>query len=272
MAPAKLNLDLRITGRRSDGYHELESIFCLIGLYDTIYLALRDDGRIILHTPVEGVEAEHDLAYRAAEALQKHTGTEQGVEIWLEKNIPMGGGLGGGSSDAATVLMALNHLWQSGRSRQQLMDLGVELGADVPFFIFGYNAFAKGIGEVLTKIDVPKQWYVVVRPPVHVSTAKIFSHPGLTRDSKPSIIPTFQTLQPFRNDMEKVVFQEYPEVWKAYVEMSRYGKALMTGSGACIFLSCADQHVANKIYQQISKSYEAYCVEGLDVHPLQHLI
>lgn len=270
-APAKLNLDLRITGRREDGYHELESIFCLVGLYDTVYLALRDDGAIVLHTPVEGVTQEQDLTYRAAAALKEQTNYSGGVDIWLEKNIPMGGGLGGGSSDAATVLLALNHLWQCGLNRQQLIDLGVKLGADVPFFIFGKNAFARGIGEKLLEIEIPKQWYVIVKPKAHVATGKVFSHTDLTRNSKPSIMPSFQTLQPFRNDMQAVVFQEYPEVWEAYVEMSKYGKALMTGSGACVFTACGSQHEAENIYRQVSEIYEAYCVEGLGSHPFLHI-
>ena len=271
-APAKLNLDLRITGRRSDGYHNLESIFCLIGLYDTVHLKMRTDGQIILHTPVEGLEPEQDLTYRAAKLLLPYASVPHGVEIWLDKVIPTGGGLGGGSSDAATVLMVLNQWWQCGLSRQQLIDLGVSLGADVPFFIFGRSAFAKGVGEKLAEIDVPKQWYVIVKPSVHVATAKIFAHEGLTRDSKPSIMPTFQSLQPFQNDMQAVVFQEYPEVWKAYVELSEYGYALMTGSGACLFIASTSHQEANTIYQQVSQSYEAYCVEGLDIHPLFHMI
>ena len=271
-APAKLNLDLRITGRRDDGYHNLESIFCLIGLYDTVCLKLRDDKKIILHNPTEGIPYEQDLAYRAALSLQQHTGSCRGVEIWLEKKIPTGGGLGGGSSDAATVLIVLNQWWQCRLTRQQLIDLAVGLGADVPFFVFGQSAFARGIGEQLVKIEIPKQWYVIVKPSVHVSTAKIFSHENLTRNSKPSIMPTFHSLQPFRNDMQAVVFQEYPEVWKAYCELSKYGSALMTGSGACIFLSTDSQQEANSIYQQVSQSYEAYCVEGLDIHPLFQMI
>lgn len=271
-APAKLNLDLRITGRRDDGYHNLESIFCLIGLYDTVYLKPRDDKKIILHNPTEGIPYEQDLAYRAALSLQQHTGSCRGVEIWLEKKIPTGGGLGGGSSDAATVLIVLNQWWQCRLTRQQLIDLAVKLGADVPFFLFGQSAFARGIGEQLVKIEIPKQWYVIIKPSVHVSTAKIFSHENLTRNSKPSIMPTFQSLQPFRNDMQAVVFQEYPEVWKAYCELSKYGPTLMTGSGACIYLSMDSQQEANNIYQQVLQSYEAYCVEGLDSHPLFQMI
>lgn len=267
-APAKLNLDLRITGRRSDGYHNLESIFCLIGLYDTVHLAVRDDGKILLHTPVAGVAPEQDLTYRAAAALQAVTGSSQGAEIWLEKKIPMGGGLGGGSSDAATVLVALNHLWHCGLSRSALIDIGVKLGADVPFFIFGKNAFAKGVGEELSEMAIPKQWYVLVRPPVHVSTAVIFSHEGLTRNSKPSIMPSFQALQPFRNDMQAVVLEAYPEVSKAYQTLSRYGRPMMTGSGACLFIGFDTEKDAQAVYSQISNEYEAYCVEGLARHPL----
>ena len=271
-APAKLNLDLRITGKRADGYHNLESIFCLIDLCDTVYLKPRSDDLIILHTPTGGIPPEQDLAYRAASLLQKHTNSKSGVEIWLDKKIPTGAGLGGGSSDAATVLTVLNHRRECGLSRQQLIDLSATLGADIPFFLFGKNAFAKGIGEQLSPIDIPKQWYVVIKPKAHVSTPKIFSHRNLTRNSKPSIMPTFHSLQPFRNDMQAVVFQEYPEVWKAYCELSEYGSALMTGSGACIFLSTDSRQEANNIYQQVSQSYEAYCVEGLDVHPLFQMI
>lgn len=267
-APAKLNLDLRITGKRSDGYHNLESIFCLINLCDTVYLAIREDGKIVLHTPTEGVLPEQDLACRAAAALQAFTAGGKGADIWLEKRIPMGGGLGGGSSDAATVLVALNHLWQCGLSREKLIQIGVKLGADVPFFIFGKNAFAKGIGEELSEISMPKQWYVVVKPSVHVSTAVIFSHERLTRDSKPSIMPTFQSLQPFRNDMQAVVLEEYPEVSEAYDKLRQYGKPLMTGSGACLFIGFDSQKDAEAVYSQVSKEYEASCVEGLARHPL----
>lgn len=271
-APAKLNLDLRITGRRSDGYHNLESIFCLIGLYDTVYLLPRDDGRILLHTPAADMPSEQDLCHRAAVLLQSSTGSRQGADIWLDKNIPMGGGLGGGSSDAATVLMALNRLWRCGLTREELMRLGLKLGADVPFFIFGRNAFARGVGERLEYIEVPQMWYAVVRPPVHVSTAAVFSHENLTRDSKPSIMPSFLSLQPFRNDMQSAVFQEYPEVAEAHRKLSRYGEALMTGSGACVFAACESREKANSICRQLSETYETYCVEGLGRHPLHDMV
>ncbi|KPN72367.1 4-(cytidine 5'-diphospho)-2-C-methyl-D-erythritol kinase [Neisseria sp. 83E34] len=267
-APAKLNLDLKITGRRSNGYHELESIFCLVALYDTLYLSVRKDGVIMLHTPIPGVNPEHDLTVRAAKLLQEYTGSKFGVDIWLEKKIPMGGGLGGGSSDAATVLLALNRLWACDLNRQQLMDLGVRLGADVPFFIFGRNAFARGIGEQLTEMDIPGQWYVIIKPDVHVSTEKIFSHKNLTRDSKTSIITSFQALQPFRNDMQAVVFEEYPQVFAAFQDLKAYGNPLMTGSGACVFVSTSSKEKAEIIYSKVSKRYQAFCVQGLPQHPL----
>lgn len=268
-APAKLNLDLRITGRRADGYHELESIFCLIDLCDTVYLNLRNDGQIILHTPIEGVPPESDLTYRAAAALKPYSDGLCGVDIWLEKRIPMGGGLGGGSSDAATVLMVLNRLWHCGLDNRQLLGIGAGLGADVPFFIFGKNAFAKGIGEQLTELHIPQQWYVVVHPPVHISTAAVFSHENLTRDSKASIMPSFQSLKPFGNDMQAVVFEEYPEVLKAYRLLGQYGKPLMTGSGSCVFIGFDSKTEAFKVFEKVSGFYKAYCVQGLVLHPLQ---
>lgn len=267
-APAKLNLDLRIVGRRADGYHLLESIFRLVDLCDTVHLLPRPDGQIQLHTPADGVLPQQDLTYRAAALLQQASGSRQGADIWLEKRIPMGGGMGGGSSDAATVLMALNRLWQCGLSAEQLMPLGLQLGADVPFFIFGRNAFVRGIGEQLSEIALPAQWYVVVKPSVHVSTAVIFSHPGLTRDSEPSIMPSFQSLQPFRNDMQAVVLKEYTEVKQVFELMRRYGTPLMTGSGACIFLSFAEQETAESVYKAVAQTHQAYCIRGLDRHPM----
>ena len=267
-APAKLNLDLRITGRRADGYHCLETIFCLVDLCDRVYLSVREDGLIVLHSATEGVPAQQDLSYRAAIDLKHASSTSLGANISLEKKIPMGGGLGGGSSDAATVLLALNQLWNTGLSRRQLMQIGLRLGADVPFFIFGRNAFATGIGEELVECAIPKQWYVIVKPPVHVSTALIFSHKRLTRDSEPSIMPTFLSLQPFRNDMQAVVFEEYPEVYSAYQNLKQFGQPLMTGSGACIFVAFAQYDEAKRAYLEIAASHQAFLVEGLDKHPM----
>ena len=272
LAPAKLNLMLHIVGRRDDGYHLLETVFRFIDLYDTIHVRVREDSNIVLHTLIEGVSAEQDLTVRAAKALQQHTQTNKGADLWVEKRIPMGGGLGGGSSDAATVLLALNHLWQTGLSRQELIDLGVKLGADVPVFVFGHNAFASGIGEVLTEVVLENQWYVVIKPNVHVQTAKIFAHEGLTRDSKPSIMRILNSTQMHRNDMQQVVLKEYEPVKTALEALKPYGNALMTGSGACVFVPLDSEQEARKISEKLSTQFETYCVQGLNEHPLSQLI
>ncbi|MBP6563216.1 MAG: 4-(cytidine 5'-diphospho)-2-C-methyl-D-erythritol kinase [Neisseriaceae bacterium] len=271
-APAKLNLMLRIVGRREDGYHLLETVFRFIDLQDTVFLKPRADGEVVLHTLIEGVAASQDLTVRAARLLQQASGSGMGADIWVDKRIPMGGGLGGGSSDAATVLMALNTLWQVGFSRPQLMALGVTLGADVPVFLYGRNAFATGVGEELTAISLEKQWYVVVRPNVHVETAKIFAHEGLTRNSIPSIMRTLTTTQQRHNDMQSVVVSEYPQVAAALQALTKYGQPLMTGSGSCVFLEIESEDEARQVYQALAEQqYEVYCVQGLPEHPLLSL-
>ncbi|PIT16655.1 4-(cytidine 5'-diphospho)-2-C-methyl-D-erythritol kinase [Snodgrassella alvi] len=267
LAPAKLNLDLRIVGRRADGYHLLESIFTLIALYDQVWLRVNSNGAITLNTPVAGIMAEQDLCVRAAQLLRSHTGIQQGVDIWLDKQIPIGGGLGGGSADAAVVLMALNRLWQLNLNKTQLLQLGVQLGADVPFFIFGQSAFARGIGEDLSPIFLPKQWYVIIKPPVHVSTPKIFAHKDLTRDSKPRIMPDFQAGQHWRNDMQSVVFAEYPAVKAAFDVLAEYGSPMMSGSGACVFLSFDSESAARAVYNKVFHVHQAYCVASIPRHP-----
>ena len=267
LAPAKLNLDLRIIGRRSDGYHLLESIFTLISLYDRLWLRVNGSGEIKLHTPIENVDPQQDLTVRAATLLRQQSGKKLGADIWLQKNIPMGGGLGGGSSDAALVLMALNQLWQLNLNQIQLQQLGLQLGADVPFFIFGQTAFAQGIGEKLSQIQIPKQWYVIIKPPVHVSTPKIFAHKDLTRNSTPRIMPDFQARQHWRNDMQKVVTAEYSEVKNALNILANFGKPMMSGSGSCVFLAFADEDTAQAVYNQVSNAHQAYCVASLNKHP-----
>lgn len=267
LVPAKLNLDLRIVGRRADGYHLLESIFTLIELYDHIWFSVNQTGCIKLHTPTDGITEEQDLCVRAARLLSGHTGTEYGVDIWLEKQIPVGGGLGGGSADAAVVLMVLNRLWQLNLSKTELLQLGVRLGADVPFFIFGQSAFARGIGEQLSPISLPKQWYVIIKPPVYVSTPKIFAHKDLTRDSKPRIMPHFQAGQHWRNDMQSVVLAEYPAVKAAFDVLAEYGSPMMSGSGACVFLSFDSESAAQAVYNKVSCAHQAYCVASLARHP-----
>lgn len=267
LAPAKLNLDLRIIGRRDDGYHLLESVFTLISLYDRIWFKVNKSGKIRLRTPTIGVRPQQDLTVRAAKLLPQPHGKMLGVDMWMQKNIPIGGGLGGGSSDAALVLLVLNKLWQLNLNQTQLVKLGVQLGADVPFFLFGETAFAQGIGDKLTKIQIPKQWYVVVKPSVHVSTAQIFAHKDLTRNSTPRIMPDFQARQHWRNDMQSVVIAEYPEVKNALDALAEFGKPMMSGSGSCVFLAFDCENAAHAVYNQVSSAYQAYCVASLNRHP-----
>jgi len=269
-APAKLNLFLHVTGRRADGYHLLQTAFRFIGLCDTLSFERVGDGSIIYESPVPGLSAEDDLVYKAATRLRNATGTKWGARISCFKRIPAGGGLGGGSSNAATTLIALNRLWETGLTRRELMELALPLGADVPVFIFGQPAFAEGVGEILSPIELHPSAYLVVRPAVHVSTVDIFTDPNLTRDTKPIKITVFadwllkqqrieqqQTqgerlfgshaeqnkispseVQPYfgRNDLEPVVRVKYPKVEKALAFLIENGiPARMTGSGSCLF-------------------------------------
>lgn len=267
-APAKLNLDLRIIGRLPNGYHELESIFVLIDLCDTLAIQSRNDSQIILHTPTQGVSPEQDLTVRAAKLLQQHTSSLHGADIWLHKQIPMGGGLGGGSSNAATVLWVLNQLWQCQLNTEQLIALGVQLGADVPFFLFGQTAFARGIGEKLQPISVPAQHYVLVRPDEHVATHNIFAHPDLPRNSPSNPNPTWENLQPHRNDMQNIVLQSYPKVQAAFDQLAQYGTPRMTGSGSCLFLPCDSAEHAQKIQSQLPSSLQNWYIQNQAKHPL----
>jgi 4-diphosphocytidyl-2-C-methyl-D-erythritol kinase len=265
-APAKLNLFLHVTGRRADGYHLLLTLFRFIDLNDTLHFSLRTDGEVHRMNQIADVPEDQDLCVRAALLLKKETGCTLGVDIELEKRIPMGGGLGGGSSDAATTLIALNRLWSLGLSRERLMELGLQLGADVPVFVFGENAFAEGVGEKLQAYALPPAWYVVLFPPVHVPTAKIFSNSGLTRDTD-SIIIRALSLQQCRNDLEPVVCSLYPEVASSIAELGQYGRAMMTGSGACVFASFESQSEAEAVLQKVSQ--RGVVVQGLMKHPLK---
>lgn len=270
-APAKLNLGLKVTGRRPDGYHLLETVFHFLDYGDTVSIAVRDDGVIERASELSGVPAEQDLVVRAARLLQEFTGTTLGASISVEKKIPMGGGLGGGSSDAATVLIALNHLWQTGVDRETLMSLGVRLGADVPVFIFGNSAFATGIGDCLTAIDVPEMWYCVFHPGINVPTAEIFSSKLLTRDSVPSIMPILETTQRRRNDLESVVCDKYPAVSELLSELKEYGLPLMTGSGSCCFIEVESKSEADKVYRSMSGRYSGFVAKGMNCHPLKDI-
>jgi len=280
-APAKLNLFLHVTGRRADGYHLLQTLFRFIDLHDTLHFDLRADGVVRRSNAVQGVDEDQDLCVRAARLLQRETGCTLGVDIGLEKRIPMGGGLGGGSSDAATTLLALNRLWSLGLSRERLMELGLTLGADVPVFVFGQSAFAEGVGERLQAFPLPATWYVVLFPPVHVPTAKIFTHSELTRDSVSITMRALSTWQTqhtanqsgsqLRNDLQAVVCKLYPEVARHIAMLGRYGTAMMTGSGACVFAEFASKADAEQALRVLQEQHQmrGVCTQGLVAHPLQ---
>ena len=276
LSPAKLNLMLKVVGKRADGYHLLETVFCLIDLCDTLYLQARDDGKIVLHNPQVSIPPENDLTVRAALALQRFSGCTKGVDIYIDKKIPMGGGLGGGSSNAATVLMVLNHLWACGLNRQTLIEIGTQLGADVPFFIFGQTAFATGIGEKLTPLPIDLPHFVIIHPNISVSTQEIFSHFALTSSNNPIKIDRLTESIPLINDLQNIAVMRYPEIAHALAVLQQYGdKALMTGSGSCVFLQVENgekaQHIAAEI-QTAHPEYSVWAAKGLPQHPLANLL
>jgi 4-diphosphocytidyl-2-C-methyl-D-erythritol kinase len=269
-APAKLNLMLRVVGRRTDGYHLLQPVFRFIDYGDTLSFSVRGDGVIARVNAVPGIAAEDDLSVRAARLLQRASGTAFGADITLKKRLPPGGGLGGGSSDAATTLLALNRLWRLDLPRTRLLELALQLGADVPVFVFGDNAFAEGIGERLTPIALPPAWYVVLTPPVAVSTARVFSHPELKRDSKMITIQSF-SVESAGNDLEPLVCREYPEVARHLGWLRQFGPALMTGSGASVFAGFAAENAAREVLARLPATMKGFVAQGLVRHPLRDL-
>ncbi|MFA7239636.1 MAG: 4-(cytidine 5'-diphospho)-2-C-methyl-D-erythritol kinase [Sulfuricellaceae bacterium] len=269
-APAKLNLFLHVIGRRPDGYHLLQSVFRFIDYGDSLHFAVRDDGVIGRSNTLPGLDPERDLCVRAARLLQQAGGCRLGVDITLEKRLPMGGGLGGGSSDAATTLLALNRLWNLNLCRAELQALGLKLGADVPVFIFGQNAFAEGVGEILQPLALPPAWYVVLAPPVSVPTAEIFNAEELTRDTFPIKIAAFSTEQG-RNDLEPVVSRRYPQVAACLAWLGQFGDARMTGSGACVFAAFGTEDEARAVFARRPDGMTGFVARGLDRHPLQDL-
>jgi 4-diphosphocytidyl-2-C-methyl-D-erythritol kinase len=274
LAPAKVNIFLHITGQRADGYHTLQSAFQLLDFYDTVSLKLTNDKKIKRITQIDAIPEHEDLCVRAAKALQHAANAEQGVEIKLEKLIPMGGGLGGGSSDAATVLIALNQMWGIHFSRDELMKIGLSLGADVPFFIFGQSAWVEGIGEMLTPLALSTPYYVVLTPPIQVSTAKIFTHSRLTKDTKPSKIADFSRAANsslFRNDLEAVVCEEFTAVASTLKWLNQYGQARMSGSGASVFVTVDSLAKAKSIFAQKPVETVGFVAKGLSQHPLYEL-
>jgi len=277
-APAKLNLFLHVTGRRDDGYHLLQTVFQLIDRSDTLHFCARDDNRIVRTIDIPGVPADSDLTVRAARllqqaALQKHPLQNFGADIAVEKQLPMGGGLGGGSSDAATTLIALNHLWQVGLTREELMAIGLQLGADVPFFVFGSNAFAEGIGETLVEVETPDCWYVVLEPGVMVPTQQIFSATELTRNTKPVKISDFSgaAVGFGKNDLQVVAANLFPAVGEAIAWLGQFGEARMTGSGACVFCPFEREQQADAVLKQVPAKWTAWKARALKRHPLAHL-
>ena len=273
-APAKLNLFLHVTGRRADGYHNLQTAFRLIDLADTLRFTARADGKVTLRRPLAGVPPEQDLCLRAAVLLKQATGHQGGVEIELDKRIPMGGGLGGGSSDAATTLVVLNYLWRLGLKRGELQQLALKLGADVPVFVFGENAFAEGIGEQLTPLALPAAWYLVLVPPVQVPTAAVFAAPELTREAKPIRITAFfdgLKQRALRNDLEPVVSKRYPEVARHLAWLKQHGEARMSGSGACVYAEFSTESAARAAHAQLPPEMRGFVARGLERHPLHEL-
>ncbi|HSO44423.1 MAG TPA: 4-(cytidine 5'-diphospho)-2-C-methyl-D-erythritol kinase [Rhodoferax sp.] len=266
-APAKLNLFLHVVGRRADGYHLLQSVFRLIDRADTVHLELSDDGQVVRVGDLPGVAEDDDLTVRAARLLQAHAPEGVGVRIRLEKVLPMGGGLGGGSSDAATVLLALNRLWQVNLSRDELQQLALQLGAEVPMFVYGQTAFAEGVGEILRPVNVPPAWYVVLMPPVQVPTASIFAAPELTRNTPALKIARFSAGMG-RNDLQPVVVSRYPEVARSIEWLARFGAAQMTGSGACVFAAFETEEAAWDVLRQLPETMQGFVAQGLDRHPL----
>jgi len=267
-APAKLNLFLHITGRREDGYHLLQSVFQFLNYADTINLVCRDDNQIKRLSDLAGVSAEDDLVVKAARLLKKYCNSPLGVDISVEKVLPMGGGLGGGSSNAASVLVGLNDLWGCGLNQQELMELGVQLGADVPVFIFAQSAWAEGVGERLKPIDLPKKWFLVLKPKINVSTAKVFANSQLRRDCATITIRDFLAGQT-DNVCEKPVREMYSEVDEAWRDLAKYGESKLTGTGACVFAAFDSQEQAEKAFSVLSEKWDGFVAKGMNQTPLR---
>jgi len=275
-APAKLNLFLHVLGRREDGYHDLQTVFQFLDLEDSIGLSVRSDGRVCRTSRHAEVAEDDDLVVRAARLLQQESGTSGGADISVQKRIPMGAGLGGGSSDAATTLLGLNKLWELGSSVDDLAALGLRLGADVPVFVRGTAAWAEGVGERLQPVELETPWYLVIHPGCAVATAEVFSHPALTRDSTPMRIRDFlppdggQTLSmqallnSARNDCETVVRALYPEVDEALRWLSRHGDGRMTGSGASVFAPFAERERAEQLLRSLPDAWDGFVARGMN--------
>jgi len=270
-APAKLNLFLHITGRRPDGYHLLQTLFQFIDHGDTLHFTLAPDNHLHLEPELPGVPLESNLIHRAARKLQEATGCTRGARIRLEKRLPMGGGIGGGSSDAATTLIGLNLLWETGLSLKQLAEIGLSLGADVPVFVLGRAAWAEGVGEILTPVELDEPWYLVVVPPCQISTAEIFSDQRLTRDTPPITLAAFRE-HGGRNDCLPVVEERYPEIRNALILLNKYCEAKMTGTGSCLFGAFPNKREADKVRARLPATLQAFVARGCNRSPLHQLL
>lgn len=270
-APAKINLFLHITGQRSDGYHQLQTAFQFLDHCDFLQFQITEQTEIALAHPMAGVNDADNLIIRAATLLQSHAKIEQGVIISIDKKLPMGGGLGGGSSNAATTLLALNQLWNCQLSNTELAQIGLGLGADIAVFIHGYAAWAEGIGEELTAISPPEPWYIVIVPDCHVSTAEIFASPQLTRDCRSITISRFLSGEG-RNVCEDVVKSNYPPVAEALDWLSQYGTPTMTGTGACVFIDFKNQQQAQTVLAMLPENWQGFIAKGCNESPLTHYI
>lgn len=266
-APAKLNLMLHILGRRPDGYHELQTLFQFLDHGDELGFSLREDGEIHLRTEVPGVPHDSNLIVRAARSLQQASGTRLGADIWLDKRLPMGGGIGGGSSDAATTLLGLDHLWQTHLGEEHLAELGLALGADVPVFVRGRAAFAEGVGERLQPVTLEEPWFLVAVPQVFVSTAEVFTDPELTRNSAPINLRSLLE-GGSRNDCQPVVEKRYPEVRNALMWLNKFTSARLTGTGACVFGSFPNRDDADKVARQLPATLPSFVAKGSNISML----
>ncbi len=266
-APAKINLFLQITGHRDDGYHDLQTVFQFLDVSDELEFQITEVPHITHTRPPPGIPLDNEICLQAASLLQRECAVSAGVEITLSKRIPQGGGLGGGSSDAATALVALNHLWRLGLSLTDLAGLGLRLGADVPVFILGRAAWAEGVGERLTEVFPEEPWYLLICPGVAVSTKKIFAQPELTRDSHPITIRAFLDGQA-RNTLESIVRKLYPDVDRALTWLADYGRPRMSGTGSCVFLKITDPAEGEEILAAKPKAWSGFITRGLNTSPL----
>ncbi len=279
-APAKLNLFLQITQQREDGYHELQTVFQFINMADRLRFDVREDAKIVRKTDNEGIKSQDDLIIKAANILQHVTNTTQGANIYLQKLLPMGGGVGGGSSDAATTLVVLNHLWETGLSIDELAVIGLKLGADVPVFIYGHAAFAEGVGEKLTPLNPLECWYLLVQPEINVSTVKIFSDSQLTRDCSAIRICDLEigtvnellNFEKLGNVFEPIVVKQHPEIAEVIDYLSQYSKARLTGTGACVYSAFNSKDDAEQVMATMPDHWAAFIVKGLNQSPLQVML